>query len=223
MSVVANLPFALTPPAAPVGDAASDSDLPEATLVNRVPILAKLFSYGLPTRAPGDQRRMHSVLQALLSSPIPDGLRHKREEESRRLASEFDVAACEDEVDAEAEAVGSSSQQPLMYLLSPNRMIDNDYHLPTYLPHGDNVYIPGAKAEDLPTELRELLSHDIDVAKSVADEAKEAGADRKGAEEIEDGWVETAKATAPPPSGKWPVLALDCEMASPSLRCSAFD
>jgi hypothetical protein len=48
-----------------------------------------MFSYGLPTRAPGDQRRMFSALTTLTSSPMPDGLRAKRDQENKRIASEF--------------------------------------------------------------------------------------------------------------------------------------
>lgn len=125
------------------------------------------------------------------------------------------------------EAAQSSSQQPLIYLLSPNRMIDNDYHLPSYLPHGDTVFIPGAAASDLPDEVRDFLGIEAQIEaseKTVTDEIKENGQGRleggpSGLSEsakLEEGWVETPMATGPPEDGEWKLLAMDCEMVSPS-------
>jgi RNA exonuclease 1 len=53
----------------------------------QVPAVSKMFSYGLPTRAPGDARRMFSALTTLTSSPMPDGMRAKRDQENKRIAS----------------------------------------------------------------------------------------------------------------------------------------
>ena len=44
-----------------------------------VPFIAKTFSYACPTRAPGDQTRMHSVLGAFFQSPVSG------EEKKRRI------------------------------------------------------------------------------------------------------------------------------------------
>lgn len=75
--VTATLPFSTAP-----------SDPSTST---KIPIIPKLFTYGCPTRAPGDQRRLHSVTGAFLTSPLPDHVRKQREEQSRRLAGELKV------------------------------------------------------------------------------------------------------------------------------------
>lgn len=54
--------------------------------VNKVPYLTQMFSYGVPVRAPGDSRRMFSVLNTLFNSPLPEGLRKEREKEEKRIA-----------------------------------------------------------------------------------------------------------------------------------------
>lgn len=73
----ATMPFptALPAPASPSPDA------PRA----RLPTIPKLFAYGCPTRAPGDARRLHSVMNTLLMCPLPDGLKKKRAQEIQKL------------------------------------------------------------------------------------------------------------------------------------------
>lgn len=53
---------------------------------NKVPVLSQMFSYGVPSRAPGDSRRLFSVMTTLLNSPLPDNVKKRREEEGRRLS-----------------------------------------------------------------------------------------------------------------------------------------
>jgi RNA exonuclease 1 len=53
---------------------------------NKLPALSQMFTYGVPTRAPGDSKRLFSVMTTLLNSPLPEGLRKKKEEEGRKLA-----------------------------------------------------------------------------------------------------------------------------------------
>lgn len=81
MSPVSHLPFSTSPS---TYSTSQDPPLPPC----RVPALSKMFSYGLPTRAPGDQRRMFSALTTLTSSPMPEGMRTKKEQENKRLACE---------------------------------------------------------------------------------------------------------------------------------------
>lgn len=76
------LPFTTKP-----SPLAATEDLPEA----RVPTIPKLFSYGCPTRAPGDQRKLHSVMATLLHSPLPEHLKKKRDAETKRLTGEFEI------------------------------------------------------------------------------------------------------------------------------------
>jgi RNA exonuclease 1 len=80
---IACLPFQTTM------SALADTDgLPPA----RVPIIPKLFAYGCPTRAPGDSRKLHSVLSALLQAPLPEHMKKKRAAEQKRLLGEYPQA-----------------------------------------------------------------------------------------------------------------------------------
>nr|XP_019047506.1 hypothetical protein I302_04121 [Kwoniella bestiolae CBS 10118]OCF26436.1 hypothetical protein I302_04121 [Kwoniella bestiolae CBS 10118] len=115
------MPFSTTPPA-PIAGSSSDP-LPQA----RVPIIPKLFTYACPTRAPGDDRKLHSVLNSLLMSPIPDSLKKQKEKEARQLAAT------------------SSSLPPFLYLLSSHQMLDNDYPIPSYISPSDT---PGNRRDD---------------------------------------------------------------------------
>jgi len=76
---IASLPFQTTPSAL-----AANDGLPPA----RVPIIPKLFTYGCPTRAPGDSRKLHSVLSALLQAPLPEHIKKKRAAEAQRVSGE---------------------------------------------------------------------------------------------------------------------------------------
>ena len=80
ISPISILPFSTAPSTYTVDESAP---LPPC----QVPAVSKMFSYGLPTRAPGDARRMFSALTTLTSSPMPDGMRAKRDQENKRLAS----------------------------------------------------------------------------------------------------------------------------------------
>lgn len=77
----ASLPFQTTPP--------SIQDPNEPVLRSRVPIIPKLFSYGCPTRAPGDARKLHSAMGTLLQSPLPEKLKHKRAAEAKKMAGVY--------------------------------------------------------------------------------------------------------------------------------------
>lgn len=79
ISPISILPFST----APSTYTANEAPLPPC----QVPAVSKMFSYGLPTRAPGDARRMFSALTTLTSSPMPDGMRAKRDQENKRIAS----------------------------------------------------------------------------------------------------------------------------------------
>jgi RNA exonuclease 1 len=76
-------------PPTPLSASMPFSTAPLAGSSSKIPAIQELFSYGLPTRAPGDQRRMFSVLDTLLRSPLPDSLRRKEEETKKKLASAY--------------------------------------------------------------------------------------------------------------------------------------
>jgi RNA exonuclease 1 len=79
VSPISILPFSTAPSTYTVDDSSPLSPC-------QVPAVGKMFSYGLPTRAPGDQRRMFSALTTLTSSPMPDSMRAKRDQENKRIA-----------------------------------------------------------------------------------------------------------------------------------------
>ncbi|KAE9400271.1 hypothetical protein BT96DRAFT_1018956 [Gymnopus androsaceus JB14] len=90
-----------------------------------VPFIASTFSHACPTRAPGDQTRMHSVLSTFFSLPI-SGAEKKRRMEAR-----------------EKEKISEpGSSDPSDYVLSVEQMIENDYPIPSYLADIDNERPP---------------------------------------------------------------------------------
>ncbi|KAF8196589.1 ribonuclease H [Pholiota molesta] len=78
-----------------------------------IPFIASTFSHACPTRAPGDQTRMHSVLSSFFTGPISG------EEKKRRLTQR---------VQSEI-----NKSDPMQYLLSLEQMIENDYPIPSYM------------------------------------------------------------------------------------------
>ncbi|KAF8971279.1 hypothetical protein BDZ97DRAFT_1914265 [Flammula alnicola] len=88
----------------------SPSDLDSAA---NIPFIASTFSHACPTRAPGDQTRMHSVLSSFFTGPVSG------EEKKRRLTQR---------VQSEI-----NKSDPTQYLLSLEQMIENEYPIPSYL------------------------------------------------------------------------------------------
>ncbi|ORY25328.1 hypothetical protein BCR39DRAFT_544313 [Naematelia encephala] len=193
--LAATLPFSTSPSLLPPKDT-----LPPA----RLPIIRKLFTYGCPTRAPGDQRRMFSSMNTLLQGPMPDDVRKQKEAESRKLA-------------ALAKADSSSA---LTYLLTPHQMIDNDYKLPSYIAPSDQRIIPGLRPGTLAPEIESVLNGPPSLSTSIVpDSSHTADVTSMNGSSLarlnghsEDGWVETPEATDVPENGLYPVLAIDCEM-----------
>lgn len=87
----------------------------ETAKKSKLPIFQQLFSHYCPTRAPGDQRKLHSVAQALLNVPISSADKVKREAERAKLA-----------------ASASGSTDPSLYLLPTEDFAEQGYTLPTY-------------------------------------------------------------------------------------------
>lgn len=87
----ANLPFPTNPN---IMQSTDDGAVP---VQSQVPFLNETFLRGLPTRAPGDNRKMHSVIQNLLNAPIPDARRKEMEKEKvkereERLANQGELS-----------------------------------------------------------------------------------------------------------------------------------
>ncbi|KAF4597919.1 REXO1/REXO3 family protein [Pleurotus pulmonarius] len=79
-----------------------------------IPFIASTFSHACPTRAPGDQTHMYSVLSAFFHGPITGEERKRRLQQ--RLASEK-----------------AHNEDPAQFILSVEQMIENDYPIPSYM------------------------------------------------------------------------------------------
>ncbi|KAL0957077.1 hypothetical protein HGRIS_003174 [Hohenbuehelia grisea] len=101
-----NLPLAIPLPTKPSDDS---EKLPAG-----VPFIASTFSHACPTRAPGDQTHMYSVLSAFFQGPISFEERKKRLVE--KLASER-----------------GPSKGPSEYMIPLEQMVENDYPIPSYM------------------------------------------------------------------------------------------
>jgi RNA exonuclease 1 len=94
-----------------------------------IPFIATTFSHACPTRAPGDQNRMHSVLSSFFSCPV------SAEERKRRMKVKCVYASrspCIPVVNG-ALAAEKSKSDPTQYLLTIEQMIENDYPIPSYM------------------------------------------------------------------------------------------
>lgn len=76
--------------------------------------IASTFSHACPTRAPGDQTRMYSVLSSFFQGPVSGEEKRKRIE--ARLTSER-----------------IAEKDPSLYVLTLEQMIENDYPIPSYM------------------------------------------------------------------------------------------
>ncbi|KAJ9114370.1 hypothetical protein QFC20_001513 [Naganishia adeliensis] len=106
-----------------------------------LPIIPRLFSHACPTRAPGDARRLHSVLQALLNAPLSQSEKARRERAKAEMMRKMKLGT------ATQQQGGSSDQQkyqydPQVFLLTPNQMLDNEYPVPAYVPGSTNASSP---------------------------------------------------------------------------------
>lgn len=194
------LPFPLTPP--------SSTEQGEAPKV-RLPQMAKLFSNALPTRAPGDQYRFHPAVNTFLSTVVPPKEKERRNrEKAKEFKRRMDEVKNNGATSAISEAAGQEGENgkstfdPVLFLLTPNQMIENEYPIPSYFPvtvegfmRGDQAVVDKGNEVFLPWQ-----SH--------------AGAGEGKDKVSAEGWRETKRADKAPEGGKYPVLAVDCEMVS---------
>ncbi|KAF8697258.1 hypothetical protein AX14_001396, partial [Amanita brunnescens Koide BX004] len=106
-----NLPLAIPLLSHNAAEAGASQDGP---LGVHIPFIASTFSHACPTRAPGDQTRMHSVLSAFFHGPVSG------EERRRRVVQRL-----------KSEAL--MNNDPAQHALSVDQMIENDYPVPTYM------------------------------------------------------------------------------------------
>jgi RNA exonuclease 1 len=185
----------------------------------KIPHMSKLFSNALPTKAPGDQYRFHPALNTLLSTVVPQKEKERRNKEKQKVfkkrmedaanSRKGGAAAQKETVEVEA-GEGSSSYDPVLFLLTPNQMIENEYPIPTYFPLSVEGFMKGSP-EDVEKGNEVFLPWT-----GVGQEAEQV--EKK---ELPTGWRETERATEGPKDGRYPVLAVDCEMVSGSPRRSS--
>ncbi|KAH7925607.1 hypothetical protein BV22DRAFT_1033761 [Leucogyrophana mollusca] len=133
----------------------SDSNTP-------LPFIASTFSHACPTRAPGDQTRMYSVLSTFFQGPVSGDEKKKRIQ--ARIASER-----------------AFEKDPSLYLLTLPQMIENDYPIPSYMadifekPPGW-LETPQPSVESivlLPTEKQRSRIYAIDCEMCLTEDGKE--------------------------------------------------
>ncbi|KAI6037556.1 hypothetical protein EDC04DRAFT_3141981 [Pisolithus marmoratus] len=96
-----------------------------------IPFIASTFSHTCPTRAPGDQTRMYSVLGSFFQGPISSEEKRKRTEARLACTSSFSRPRSISRPWPAAErAVG---KDPSQYVLTLQEMIENDYPVPSYM------------------------------------------------------------------------------------------
>ncbi|KAJ7282559.1 ribonuclease H [Mycena rebaudengoi] len=88
--------------------------LPTPGQPTSLPFIASTFSHACPTRAPGDQTHMHSILSAFFQGPISAA-------ELKKRMSQRDNTQRTRETD------------PAQYLLTLEQMVENDYPVPSYM------------------------------------------------------------------------------------------
>ncbi|KAG9041406.1 hypothetical protein FS837_012312 [Tulasnella sp. UAMH 9824] len=102
-------PSPTLPRAYPIG-------LPPATDAEHLKSLHKLFSHGCPSRAPGDQTRMHSALSTFLNVPVSAEEKVRRVKERNKQQSNLAIV-----------------NDPSVFVLTPAQMSANGYTLPSYI------------------------------------------------------------------------------------------
>lgn len=88
---------------------------PQGGRTSKLPVFQQLFSHYCPTRAPGDAKRLHSVLQTLLNAPLDKSEKARRDMQKGKLA-----------------ASSTLNPDPAIYLLPRSEFEEQGYILPTY-------------------------------------------------------------------------------------------
>ncbi|KAJ3484088.1 hypothetical protein NLI96_g5876 [Meripilus lineatus] len=87
---------------------------PITSMSQGVSTIASTFSHTCPTRAPGEQTRMHSVLGTFFQVPVSGDIKKRRMQERITLER-------------------TQEKSPSRYVLSLEDMIENNYPIPSYL------------------------------------------------------------------------------------------
>jgi RNA exonuclease 1 len=131
-----NLPISI-PLALPTPIPTSEGDKKEVSTAACIPFIATTFSHACPTRAPGDQNRMHSVMSAVFSGPVSSEEKKKRVSLKKECKCSFNYVfsfLCRDQntltILFSAE---THNADPTQYLITLEQMIENDYPVPSYM------------------------------------------------------------------------------------------
>ncbi|KAJ9102386.1 hypothetical protein QFC21_002786 [Naganishia friedmannii] len=128
----AYMPFSTRPEG---GDANKDS---------LIPTIPRLFSHACPTRAPGDARRLHSVLQTLLNAPLSQSEKGRREKAKAEMMRKMKAGTSSTSSTTTQGDQAKYQFDPQVFLLTPNQMLDNEYPVPSYIPGSPNA--PGSSS-----------------------------------------------------------------------------
>ncbi|GJJ10086.1 hypothetical protein Clacol_004312 [Clathrus columnatus] len=101
------LPIPISPP--------SPSSPPSSSSAS-IPFITQTFQHALPTRAPGEATKMHSVLGAFFMGPVSG------EEKKRRILSRIEEGR---------KLIGE--KDPSCYVLSAEEMCNQEYPIPSYM------------------------------------------------------------------------------------------
>ena len=105
-----------------------------ASTAANIPFIASTFSHACPTRAPGDQTRMHSVLSSFFTGPISGEEKRRRLERNlQRMSNSFNFYYYANHYFLLVLAECVTKNDPTRYLLTLEQMIENDYPIPSYM------------------------------------------------------------------------------------------
>lgn len=99
-----------------------------------IPFIASTFSHACPTRAPGDQTKMHSVLSSFFTGPVT--IEEKKKRDVKREQCVFDCSlffSLHDVLIILSLSAEINKSDPMQYLLTLDQMIENDYPIPSYM------------------------------------------------------------------------------------------
>ena len=116
-----NLPLSIPLPPLPT----------EGQTTNSVPFIAATFSHACPTRAPGDQTRMHSVLSTFFQGPISG--EEKKRRTTQRLHGVYSVYIYIFRFFPQRSTAEILKDSPAQYLLTLEQMVENEYPIPSYM------------------------------------------------------------------------------------------
>jgi RNA exonuclease 1 len=103
---------------------------PTPAPLSKLPFLS-MFLHAVPTKAPGDSYRMHSVLHGFFMGPITGEERKRRM--SERIKSEFHHGVFKGPLLTRFPDEKAAPPPISSYLLTPEQLLENEYPVPTWM------------------------------------------------------------------------------------------